>query len=83
MADTRKGFLTPEQEVILDSIIVFKNKLAEKADGPAIRLIDNQGLERTKKIILEKFPDALPYIYDVVDTLMEFVAENLTPKEEV
>lgn len=75
MEDTRKGFLTPEQEKTLDELIKFDNALAEKLDGVGIQLIDNQGLERTKSIILEKYPESLPLIYTVIDGLFEGLAE--------
>ena len=73
MEDTRKGFLTEEQEEQLDALIEFENAVAEKLDGPAIRLADNQGLERLKSTINEKWPDALPMIYEVVDAIFEMI----------
>lgn len=66
MDDTRKGFLTSEQEQQVDDLIELKG-LAESFDGPVIRIADNQGLERLKPQILEKWPDALPVIYEVID----------------
>jgi hypothetical protein len=71
----RKGFLTPEQEKILDGLITFKNGLAEKVDGVAIQLIDNQGLERIKKQLEEKHPGAIELVYQVVDALFEGLGE--------
>jgi hypothetical protein len=73
--EERKGFLTPEQEVILDGLIKFKSSLAEKVDGIAIKLLDNQGLERVKQSIAEKNPDAIPVIYEVVDMIFAGLAE--------
>lgn len=78
MEDTRKGFLTPDQEKKIDGLKEFSNKFAESLDGPAIRLADNQGLERLKPKIIEKWPDALPYIYEIVDGIMAALPE---PKE--
>lgn len=66
MEDTRKGFLTPEQEKQIDALIELKG-LAESLDGPVIALADNQGLERLKPQIVEKWPDALPVIYEIID----------------
>ena len=66
--DTRKGFLTPEQEKQVDDLIEL-NGIAESLDGPAIKLLDNQGLERLKAGIVEKYPDILPTIYEVVDAI--------------
>lgn len=77
--DERKGFLTPEQEATLDKLIKFKSGLAEKIDGPAIKLLDNQGLERIKASIEEKHPGAVQSVYEVIDMLFvaldEIVAE--------
>jgi hypothetical protein len=73
--EERKGFLTPEQEKILDNLIQFNNKLAEKVDGFAIRLIDDKGLERLKKEIEEKHPGAKEIIYQVVDTIFEVLEQ--------
>jgi len=61
----RKGFLTPEQEKVLDELVELKG-IAEALDGPAITLIDNQGLERLK----EKIPaEVLPIVYEVIDEI--------------
>jgi hypothetical protein len=76
MEDTRKGFLTPEQEQKIDDLKEFSNRFAESLDGPAIRLADNQGLERLKPIINEKWPDVLPYIYEIVDGIMAALPET-------
>lgn len=74
MEDTRKGFLTPEQEKELDNLIVLKG-IAEAMDGVAITLLDNQGLERLKATIIEKFgDDVLPYVYTVVDSIFAVLA---------
>jgi hypothetical protein len=69
MEDTRKGFLTPEQEKQIDDLIE-ETGILEALDGPAISLVDNQGLERLKPAILAKYPDALPLIYEVVDAIL-------------
>lgn len=74
MAESRKGILTPEQEVTLEKVLKFNNKLAEVIDGPAIQLIDNQGLERAKAKILEKNPEAEELLYEIVDILMDGIA---------
>lgn len=68
MADERKGILTPDQEKILDDIIKF-NGLLEAVDGPAISLIDNQGIERAKQALIAKWPEALPIVYEIIDML--------------
>jgi len=63
--EERKGFLTPNQEKGLDDKIELKG-VAEAADGVAIRLVDNQCLERLK----EKIPaDVLPIVYQVIDEI--------------
>jgi hypothetical protein len=72
--DERKGFLTPEQEKKLDSIIKLKG-LAEAADGPAITLADNQGLDRIKKSIEDQYPGAIILMYEVVDTIFATIPD--------
>jgi hypothetical protein len=67
--DTRKGFLTPEQEKQIDGLVKLSG-VAEALDGPAISLADNQGLERLKPAILAKWPDALPIIYELIDAIL-------------
>ena len=42
--EERKGLFTPEQEKKLDDLIKFNNPILESIDGPAIQLLDNQGL---------------------------------------
>lgn len=74
MAESRKGILTPEQEAILEKVLKFNNKLAEVIDGPAIQLIDNQGLERAKAKLLEKAPESEELLYEIVDILMDGIA---------
>lgn len=65
--EERKGFLTPNQEKGLDELWVNKG-LVEAADGPAIRLADNLGLERAKKEIPAEY---LPVIYGVIDEILK------------
>lgn len=70
MADERKGFLTPEQEKQLDELIKLEG-IAEALDGPAISLVDNQGLERLKKQLVDRFgEEALAITYQIIDTLL-------------
>lgn len=67
MADERKGFLTPEQEQKLDDIIILKG-IGEALDGVAIKLMDNQGLEKMKA----KIPsEILPVVYEVIDEVFD------------
>lgn len=67
MSETRKGVLTPEQEKILDDLVKLKG-IAEALDGPAITIIDNQGIER----LLEKVPaETKEIIYQVVDMIFK------------
>jgi hypothetical protein len=68
MEGTRKGFLTSEQEKQVDDLVEL-NGIAEALDGPAITLADNQGLERLKAGIIEKYPEILPTMYEVVDAI--------------
>ena len=80
MAEERKGALTKEQEKILDELIKFNNKIAESLDGPAITLIDNQGIERLLDKADEKNPDIRPVVYEVVDMIFAGLSE-MTDKE--
>jgi hypothetical protein len=73
--DERKGFLTPQQEQKLDSLIKIKNMLGEKLDGPAIQVADNQGLERLKDNLEKLYPGAVEIVYQVVDTIFEMIPE--------
>lgn len=68
--EERKGFLTPEQEQIVDDLIELKG-IQEALDGTAIKLADNQILERIKG----KIPtDMLPIVYEVVDEIFKSLA---------
>jgi len=71
MEDTRKGFLTPEQEQKLDELIEVKG-IYERFDGTAIKLADNQILEKLKA----KIPaDVLPVVYEVIDEIFNSLTE--------
>jgi hypothetical protein len=68
--DERKGILTPAQEKILDELLKFNNGLAESMDGPAITLIDNQGIEILKDKLEEKYPGvSQEFLYPIIDAL--------------
>jgi hypothetical protein len=73
--EERKGFLTPDQEKKVDRVIKFTNPIVESLDGPAISIADNQGLERLKAKLVEKFPDALPMVYEIVDAIVDAIPE--------
>ena len=66
--EERKGFLTPEQEKKLDSLIELKG-IAEGIDGPAIKIADNIGLEKLKSKIMDENPELLAVIYQVIDEI--------------
>ena len=61
----RKGAMTPEQEAILDKIIKLKG-IAEALDGPAISIIDNQGIDR---LLAKATPEVKDIVYQVVDMI--------------
>ena len=65
--DTRKGFLTPEQEKQLDELIELKG-IYESMDGTAIKLADNMVLEKLKAKIPE---EVLPVVYEVIDEVFK------------
>jgi len=79
--EERKGFLTPDQEKILDELIKFDSTIAEKLDGVGIQLIDNQGLERLKGALVEKYPDSLDLVYQIIDALFEGLETLIENKE--
>jgi hypothetical protein len=64
--EERKGILTPNQEKGLDELIQLDG-IKERLDGPAIRIVDNQIIERAKKKIPAEY---LPEVYNIVDELM-------------
>lgn len=67
MEDTRKGFLTPEQEAQLDELIEMKG-IYETFDGTAIKLADNMVLEKLKAKLP---PETLPVVYEVIDEIFK------------
>ena len=77
MAEERKGFLTPQQEEILDKLIELKG-IYEALDGPAIKIADNTGLQKVK----ESIPvEVLPVVYMVIDEIFAALVTT-TPKAE-
>jgi len=81
MAEERKGALTPAQEKTLDKLVKFNNKLAEALDGPAISLIDNQGIERILDAADKKNPEIRPVVLEVVDIIFAGL-EEIIPEEQ-
>ena len=81
MAETRKGVFTPEQEKVLDDVLKFNNKLLETVDGPAISLIDNQGLDRLKAQLIAKYPGSEEILFQIIDLLMAGLAELVKEPE--
>lgn len=80
MEDTRKGFLTEDQEQTVDDLLELKG-VAEMADGTAIKLADNKGLEMLKPSLIAKYgEDVLADIYEVVD--MIFIPLNELAKNK-
>ncbi len=65
--DERSGVLTKDQEVQLDNLIELEG-LFETFDGPAIKLIDNQVIERLKVKIPKKYHED---IYGIVDIIFD------------
>lgn len=82
--EERKGFLTPDQEKLLDELIVLKG-VSEALDGPAIRIADNVGLQKLKDKLLVESPEVLELIYMVVDeifTALGSLEEPLVTEDE-
>ena len=65
MSDVRVGVLTPEQEEQLDAIIKLDG-IAEMLDLTAIKLVDNQGIERLKSKLPEEYHGI---VYEIVDAI--------------
>lgn len=63
--EERKGILTPNQEKGADELWVNKGVM-EAVDGPAIKLADNQVIERLKGKIPVEYHSS---IYEIVDEL--------------
>ena len=76
--DERKGVLTPDQENILERVVVLKSKAGEIFDGPAIKIIDNQAIEALKSKLK---PEQLAIVYQIVDVLFEGL-EALVPAQQ-
>jgi len=62
----RKGILTPNQEKGVDELIVLDG-FQERLDGLAIKIVDNQVIERLKKKIPEEYMDD---VYGMIDELL-------------
>ena len=73
----REGLFTKEQEAKLDKLIKFKNPILEGLDGPAISLIDNQGLNVLTKKLATNNPDLWPVITGVIDVIFEAIPGDL------
>ena len=69
MNEERKGAMTPDQEKILDKLIVLKNKALEAVDGTGITLIDNLAIEAILDEADKKNPDIRGYVLQVVDVI--------------
>jgi len=63
--EDRKGFLTPNQEKGLDDLIQLKG-VAEAIDGPAIRIADNNFLEKFKSKIPPEYIETVCSIIDEI-----------------
>ena len=71
MNEERKGAMTPDQEKILDKLIVLKNKALEAVDGTGITLIDNLAIEAILDEADKKNPEIRGYVLQVVDVIFE------------
>lgn len=69
MNEERKGAMTPDQEKILDKLIVLKNKALEAVDGTGITLIDNLAIEAILDEADKKNPEIRGYVLQVVDVI--------------
>ena len=70
--EERKGFLTPEQEKLLDDL--YKGSgLKERLDGPAIKLTDNIILEKIEAKIPQEYHQV---IYEIVDRILNALKDE-------
>jgi hypothetical protein len=66
MAEERKGLWTPKQEKGIDGLLELKG-IAEALDGAAIKVLDNQIIDR----LLEKIPkEYLGIVYEINDEIL-------------
>jgi len=70
-----KGLFTKEQEEQLDAWMKFNNPILEAIDGPAISLIDNQGLERAIASIRETKPELWAIYVQVRDMIFAAIPD--------
>lgn len=82
MADSRKGWLTPEQEKTADDLYEGKG-LIEIVDRKIIQLADNKGGEAIKKKIVAKWgEEILDDIYPVIDIIFEGLADIVAARKK-
>ena len=68
---TRKGILTPEQEVKIDEKLKFKNPVLELVDGPIVRTVDNILLAKLFAKLEEKYPGVTDTVTEVIDNVLD------------
>lgn len=78
--DTRKGFLTPEQEKTLIGLLKPGNKVMQAVEGVAVSLVDNQALERLKSKLETLHPGTVEIVYEVIDTLFDALEKAKEPE---
>lgn len=64
--EERKGFLTPEQEEKLHSLLKLKGILGV-IDAPVLRILDNIGLEKLKAKLGPGGDEILKVIFTIID----------------
>lgn len=72
--DDRLGFLTPDQHKKTDTYIKLKG-IWEAIDGPAIKMIDDRGLQLLKEKFLSDKPDVLQLVYEVIDAVFAILPD--------
>lgn len=80
MNEERKGALTPDQEKILDQLIVLNNKALEAVDGTGITLIDNIAIEAILDEADKKNPEIRVYALQIVDLIFAGLATIVSEK---
>lgn len=79
--EERKGWLTPDQQQIIDDLYQTTG-VKEMFDGKVIQLIDDKGGEFIKEKIVAKYgKEILPDIYEIVDLLFDGLKEIVKNKK--
>jgi hypothetical protein len=74
--DDRKGFFKPDGEDKIHKLFKAKG-IVGVVDLPLLRIVDNVLLEKLKTALGENAGEYLPVLYQVLDTIVEALPDNL------